>query len=192
MWIQIRIRGSIPLTNTNWMRIRILLFSSLTFKMPTKNYCKKSQVNNLHFFLVAHCLFFSNNQPFRLGRGGCTWPGGGMHRGGRGDARASCASPLGTPLGTGMCLGCFSTVIYRPPFLYKCLNRYSSNCLVFSDTPLSEDQIDKYQHATHQILKAAIIYECGYETTQIPEAIMHRHHPLQRENINVKNFTYWI
>jgi hypothetical protein len=24
--------------------------------------------------------------------------GGGMHRGGRGDARASCASPLGTPL----------------------------------------------------------------------------------------------
>jgi hypothetical protein len=23
---------------------------------------------------------------------------GGMHRGGRGDARASCASPLGTPL----------------------------------------------------------------------------------------------
>jgi hypothetical protein len=31
------------------------------------------------------------------GGGGCTWPGG-MHRGGRGDARASCASPLGTPL----------------------------------------------------------------------------------------------
>ncbi len=26
--------------------------------------------------------------------------GGGMHRGGRGDARASCASPLGTPLVT--------------------------------------------------------------------------------------------
>ena len=26
--------------------------------------------------------------------------GGGMHRGGRGDARASCASPLGTPLAT--------------------------------------------------------------------------------------------
>ncbi len=24
--------------------------------------------------------------------------GGGMHKGGRGDARASCASPLGTPL----------------------------------------------------------------------------------------------
>jgi hypothetical protein len=28
-----------------------------------------------------------------VGEGGCTW--------GRGDARASCASPLGTPLGTG-------------------------------------------------------------------------------------------
>jgi hypothetical protein len=45
---------------------------------------------------------------FQAGEGGgrgCTWPGGGMHmarggmhRGGRGDARASCASPLGTPL----------------------------------------------------------------------------------------------
>ncbi len=44
------------------------------------------------------CLIFSHNQPFRQGRGGCTWPGGGMHRGGGGDARASCASPLGTPL----------------------------------------------------------------------------------------------
>ncbi len=52
---------------------------------------------NLHFFLVDHCHIFSHNQPFRLGRGGCTWPGGGC-TGGRGDARASCASPLGTPL----------------------------------------------------------------------------------------------
>jgi hypothetical protein len=32
----------------------------------------KSQVNKLAFFLVAHCLIFSHNQPFRLG-------GGGMH-----------------------------------------------------------------------------------------------------------------
>ncbi len=31
----IRIRGSMPLTNGSW--IRILLVSSLTFKMPTKN-----------------------------------------------------------------------------------------------------------------------------------------------------------
>ncbi len=30
--------------------------------------------------------------------GGMHMAGGGMHRGGRGDARASCASPLGTPL----------------------------------------------------------------------------------------------
>ncbi len=39
------------------------------------------QVNKLAFFLIAHCLIFSHNQPFRLGRGGgCTWPGGGgMH-----------------------------------------------------------------------------------------------------------------
>jgi hypothetical protein len=53
-----------------------------------------------NFFLVARCLIFSHNQPFRLGRGGgCTWQEGGMHRGGGwGDARASCASPLGTPL----------------------------------------------------------------------------------------------
>jgi hypothetical protein len=45
----------------------------------------KSQVNKLAFFLVAHCLIFSHNQPFRLGGGGCTWPeGGGMHKGGGG------------------------------------------------------------------------------------------------------------
>jgi hypothetical protein len=40
-WIRIRIRGSMPLTNGSgfgsgsW--IRILLFSSVTFKMPAKN-----------------------------------------------------------------------------------------------------------------------------------------------------------
>jgi hypothetical protein len=40
-WIRIRIRGSMPLTNESrsgsgsW--IQILLFSSLTFKMPAKN-----------------------------------------------------------------------------------------------------------------------------------------------------------
>ena len=52
------------------------------------------RLTNLHFFLVAQCLIFSHNQPFRL------W--GGMHRGvGRGDARASCASPQGTPLDPG-------------------------------------------------------------------------------------------
>ncbi len=60
---------------------------------------KKLSSRRLHFFLVAHCLIFSHYQPFRLGGGGMHMAGGGgMHRGGRGDARASCASPLGTPL----------------------------------------------------------------------------------------------
>jgi hypothetical protein len=37
--VWIRIRGSMPLTNG--IRIRILLFSPLTFKTPTKNKFKK-------------------------------------------------------------------------------------------------------------------------------------------------------
>ncbi len=39
VWIRIRIRlrKSMPLTNGSRIRIRIPLFSSLTFKMPTKN-----------------------------------------------------------------------------------------------------------------------------------------------------------
>ncbi len=45
VWIRIRIRGSMPLTNGSWSGsgscIRILLFSSLTFKMPTRNKFKK-------------------------------------------------------------------------------------------------------------------------------------------------------
>ncbi len=36
-WIRIRIRGSMPLTNRSGSWIRILLFSSLIFKMPAKN-----------------------------------------------------------------------------------------------------------------------------------------------------------
>ncbi len=44
------------------------------------------------FLLVAHCLVF------QAGEGGMHMARGGMHRGGRGDARASYASPLGTPL----------------------------------------------------------------------------------------------
>ena len=48
-WIQIRIRGSMPVTNGSgsgsW--IRILLFSSLTFKMPAKNLLKL----HLHHYL---------------------------------------------------------------------------------------------------------------------------------------------
>ncbi len=44
-WIRIRIRGSMPLTNGSGSRFgsgsRILLFSALTFKMPTKKLFKK-------------------------------------------------------------------------------------------------------------------------------------------------------
>jgi hypothetical protein len=45
-----RIIGSVSLTNgvRLWIRIRILLFSSLTFKVPTKN---------KHFFPKLLCLF---------------------------------------------------------------------------------------------------------------------------------------
>jgi hypothetical protein len=43
--------------------------------------------------------------------------GGGMHRGGRGDARASCASPLGTPLCVrivpGLSAKCYSREIVK-------------------------------------------------------------------------------
>jgi hypothetical protein len=37
VWIRIRIRGSMPLTSGSGSWIRILLFLSLTFKMPLKN-----------------------------------------------------------------------------------------------------------------------------------------------------------
>ncbi len=40
------------------------------------------RVNKLAFFLVAHCLIFSLNQPFRLGRGGMHMAGGGDAQGG--------------------------------------------------------------------------------------------------------------
>jgi hypothetical protein len=40
---------------------------------------------NLHFFLVAHCLIFSHNQPVRLGGGDAHGRGGGgVHRKGGG------------------------------------------------------------------------------------------------------------
>jgi hypothetical protein len=47
---------------------------------------------------TASSFLISHNQSFRLGRGGCTCPGAGCTGGGEGDALASCASPLGTPL----------------------------------------------------------------------------------------------
>ncbi len=51
----------------------------------------------IFFLLPTASSFLITSLSFWRG-GGCTWPRGGMHRGGRGDARASCASPLGTPL----------------------------------------------------------------------------------------------
>jgi hypothetical protein len=38
--------------------------------------CSAKKSCDVAFFLVAHYLIFSHNQPFRLGRGGCTWQGG--------------------------------------------------------------------------------------------------------------------
>ncbi len=59
-WIRIRIRGSMPLTNGSgsgsW--IRILLFSSLTFKMPTKNKFFNT-IFSAYDFLKLHLHHFS-------------------------------------------------------------------------------------------------------------------------------------
>ncbi len=56
VWIRIWIRGSMPLSNgsESW----ILLFSSLTFKMPTKtNFLK--QFFSVYYFLKVHWHHFS-------------------------------------------------------------------------------------------------------------------------------------
>jgi hypothetical protein len=63
-WIRIRIRGSMPLTNgsgsgfgsVSW--IRILLFSSLTFKMPAKNYFFNT-IFSTYYFLKLHLYHFT-------------------------------------------------------------------------------------------------------------------------------------
>ncbi len=59
--VWIRIRGSMPLTNGSGSRswIRILLFSSLTFKMPTKNYFFKFSAD---YFLKVHLHYFSKTK----------------------------------------------------------------------------------------------------------------------------------
>ncbi len=62
VWIRIRIRGSMPLTTGSgsgfgsW--IRILLFSSLTLKMPTKNKLFL-QIFSAYYFLKVHFHHFS-------------------------------------------------------------------------------------------------------------------------------------
>ncbi len=63
--VRIRICWSMPLTNgfgsgsgsASWSWMPILLFSSLTFKMPTKNYLKKSF--SADYFLKVHLHNFS-------------------------------------------------------------------------------------------------------------------------------------
>ncbi len=60
VWIRIRIRGSMPLTNGSgfgsW--IRILLFPSLTLQMPAKNKFF-STVFSAFYFLKVHLHYFS-------------------------------------------------------------------------------------------------------------------------------------
>jgi hypothetical protein len=58
-WIRIRIRGSMALTNGSGSRIRILLFSSLTFKMPAKNYGNLKKKISAYYFLKLHLHNFS-------------------------------------------------------------------------------------------------------------------------------------
>ncbi len=59
-WIRIRIRGSMPLTNGSGSGscIRILLFSSLTFKMPAKKLIF-SLIFSAYYFLKVHLHHFS-------------------------------------------------------------------------------------------------------------------------------------
>ncbi len=57
----IRIRGSMPLTNGSGsrIRIRILLFSSFTFKMPAKKTYFFNTFFSAYYFLKLHLLHFS-------------------------------------------------------------------------------------------------------------------------------------
>ncbi len=59
-WIRIRIRGSMPLTNGSGSgsRIRILLFSSLTFEMPAKIKFFNT-IFSAYYFLKLHLHHFS-------------------------------------------------------------------------------------------------------------------------------------
>ncbi len=56
-WIRIRIRGFMPLTNGSGSWIRILLFSSLTFKMPAKNKFFNT-IFSAYYFLKLHLHHF--------------------------------------------------------------------------------------------------------------------------------------
>ncbi len=58
--VWIRIRGSMAMTNGSRSWIRILLFSSLAFKMPTKNKLKKTF--SAYLFLKVHLHHFSKKK----------------------------------------------------------------------------------------------------------------------------------
>ncbi len=57
-WIRIRILGSMLLTNGSGSWIRILLFSSLTFKMPAKKLIFNT-IFSAYYFLKVHLHHFS-------------------------------------------------------------------------------------------------------------------------------------
>ncbi len=63
------------------------------------------------------------------GGGGMHMAGGGMHRGGEGDARAACASPLGTPMHTCTCMELGKWLNIRE-FRYQNTNGKWKNCTV--------------------------------------------------------------
>ncbi len=65
LWIRIRIRGSMPLTNGSGSWIRILLLSSLTFKMPTKNYFSKKAFQLITFWEGTFTSFFKDEKSKR-------------------------------------------------------------------------------------------------------------------------------
>jgi hypothetical protein len=67
VWIWIRIRGSMPLTNGSGLGswIRILLFSSLTFKMPAKKLIL-TQFFCLLLFEGTFTLFFKDKKSKRV------------------------------------------------------------------------------------------------------------------------------
>ncbi len=58
--VRIRFRGSMPLTNGSGSGIRILIFSSLTFKMPAKNKFFNTIFSACYrYFLKVHLHYFS-------------------------------------------------------------------------------------------------------------------------------------
>ncbi len=71
----------------------------------------------MHFFLVAHCLIFSHNQPFRLGRGGdAHGRGGGDAQGGEGGCTCILCIPPGYAPGYCVCENFSDSILLRFQF----------------------------------------------------------------------------